>query len=133
MTAMNTTKRYEVILFVFLVGILLSSCISAAQLPTDAQNTLEAYWQSLPSDPTLTYQIRQAWPGAVPVETSTPWAPNMEAWCVETEITAAKDALTIGEMIIWIVIQNDDKAEWQVAMLATMSSIWPYEACGKGP
>lgn len=120
-------------MFVFVAGICLSACSPPSQFPTDAKRALEDYWQSLPSDPTPTYQILEAWQGDVPAETSTTLAPNMEVWCVETKITAATDASIIGETVTWIVIRNDDKADWNVAMLATMSSIWPYEACGKGP
>jgi len=122
-------------LFVIFAGILLSSCSTQTRLPTDVKKALETYWQSLPSDPTLTYHILQVWPGVVPAETITPWAPDsdMEIWCVETEIIAAKDVSIIGETMIWFAIRNDEKADWNVAMLATMSSTWPYEACGKRP
>ena len=120
------------LLLVFFITIFLSSCSRPAQLPTDTRKALEAYWQSLPSDPNLNYQIIQAWLGAVPEETTTP-APNMEVWCVETEITAATDASIIGETVTWIIFRNDKKADWDTAMLATMSSLWPYEACGKEP
>jgi hypothetical protein len=120
-------------LFMIFVSIFLSSCSSPTRLPPDANSTLEAYWQSLPSEPTLTYQILQVWPGIVPAETTESSAQNMDVWCVETEITAAKDASIVGETVTWIVIRNDEKADWNVAMLATMSSIWPYEACGNGP
>ena len=130
---MKKTVNFVSLLFVILVGIFLSSCSSQTQLPADANRALEAYWQSLPSDPTLTYQILQVWPSVNPAETITPWAPNMEVWCVETEITAAKNASIIGASVTWIVIRNDENADWSAAMLATMSSTWPYEACGKGP
>ena len=130
---MKKSVNFAVPLFVIFASIFLSSCSSPTRLPKDANRALEAYWQSLPSDPTLIYQILQVWPGVVPAETMTPKAPNMEIWCVETEITAAKDSSIVGETVIWIVIRNDEEADWKVAMLATMSSIWPYEACGKGP
>lgn len=130
---MKKSIIFAVPMFVFVAGIYLSSCSPPSQFPTDAKRALKDYWQSLPSDPTPTYQILEAWQGDVPAETSTTLAPNMEVWCVETKITAATDASIIGETVTWIVIKNDDKADWNVAMLATMSSIWPYEACGKGP
>ena len=57
----------------------------------------------------------------------------MEIWCVETEIITADDTSIIGEPVTWIVTRNDEKSNWQSAMLATMSSTWPYEACGRGP
>lgn len=110
-----------------------SSCSQSAQLPTDAMGALDDYWQSLPSDPNLTHQIIQTWPGDVSEETKTLQAPNMEVWCIETEVTAATDDSIIGETITWIMFRNDEEANWNVAMLATMSSLWPYEACGEEP
>jgi hypothetical protein len=118
---------------VIFVSIFLASCSSPNRLPPAAESALEAYWQSLPSYPTITQQILQVWPGVVPVETVTTWGSNMEIWCVETEITAAEDVSIVGETVTWIVFRNDEQANWIAAMLATMSSIWPYEACGKTP
>ena len=129
-------KRYlksAVFLFTLFITIILSSCSRPTQLPTDARRALEAYWQSLPSDPNLTYQIIQAWPGNVPDKTKTPEAPTTDIWCVETEITAATDVSIICAPITWIIIWNDKKVDWDVAMLAMMSSTWPYEACGEEP
>ena len=126
-------KKTVVFLFIVILAIFISSCTQPAQLPTDARGALEAYWQSLPSDPNLTHQIIQAWPGDVSEETTTPGALNMEVWCVETEITAAADISIVGDTITWIIIRNEERASWDVAMLATMSSTWPYEACGEKP
>ena len=126
-------KKPVVFLFVIFLAIFISSCTQPAQLPTDARGALEAYWQSLPSDPNLTHQIIQAWPGNIPEETTAPGVSIMEVWCVETGIIAATDASIIGETITWIMFRNDEKADWNVAMLATMSSTWPYEACGEKP
>jgi hypothetical protein len=115
------------------VSIFLTSCSSPTRLPPDVEKALNAYWQSLPSYPSITYQILQVWPSAAPAETITPWAPSMEVWCVETEITVAEDVSLVGETVTWIVIRDDEDADWIAAMLATMSSTWPYEACGEGP
>ena len=126
-------KKSVVFFLVIFSVIFLSSCSQPAQLPADAREALDAYWQSLPSDPNLTHQILQAWQGSTPEETTAPQVPIMEVWCVETEITAAKNDSIIGASVTWIVIRNDENADWSAAMLATMSSTWPYEACGKGP
>ncbi len=128
----NGMKKFlsaRLLLVAIFLGVFLASCSSTKPFPPDAERALEAYWQSLPSYPTITYQTLQAWPG---VETTTAWAPNMEVWCVETEITAAEDASLIGETLTWIVMRDNQDADWTAAMLATMSSTWPYEACGKG-
>ena len=130
---MKKSVLYEVSLLVIFASIFLSSCSSSPRLPMDANRALEAYWQSLPSEPTLTYQIIQVWQGTVPPETIIPSTPNMEVWCVETEITAATEASIIGENVTWILMRNDASEDWNAVMLATMSSSWPYEACGKGP
>ena len=124
-------KKSVVFLLVIFSVIFLSSCSQPAQLPAGARDALEAYWRSLPSDPNLTHQILQAWQGSTPEETTAPQVPIMEVWCVETEITAATDTSIVGDTITWIIIRNEERADWGVAMLATMSSTWPYEACGK--
>ncbi len=110
------------------LSIFLASCSSSSSLPLDAERALEAYWQSLPSYPNITHQTLQAWPGVA----SADMMPDMEVWCVETEIIAAEDVELIGETLIWIVIRDNEDADWTATMLATMSSLWPYEACGKG-
>jgi hypothetical protein len=120
-------------LALIIVSIYLSACSSPNELPPAAEKALEAYWQSLPSYPTLRHQIRQAWPGVISAKTATSLSPNMDVWCVVSEITAAEDSSIIGEKLTWIVFRNDEETDWNAAMLATMSSIWPYEACGNGP
>ncbi|UCH60670.1 MAG: hypothetical protein JSV61_04105 [Anaerolineales bacterium] len=120
-------------LAVIFMSIFLTYCSSPTQLPPDAEKALESYWQSLPSHPTITHQILQVWQGVVPAETTTPRTSIFEVWCVETEITEAVEVSIIGETVTWIVFRDDEEADWMVAMLATMSSTWPYEACGKGP
>ena len=115
------------------VSVFLNSCSSPNRLPQAAEKALETYWQSLPSYPTITNQIQQVWPGVVPAETIMPLSSNMDIWCVITEITAADDVSIIGENVTWIVFRNDEGADWTAAMLATMSALWPYEACGTGP
>ena len=120
-------------LLAIFISFFLASCASQTRLPSNGQKALESYWQSLPSYPNITYQILHAWPGATTAETITPWAPNMEVWCVETEIIAAEDSSIIGGTVTWILMRNDKKANWTATMLAMMSSIWPYEACGEAP
>ena len=114
------------LIIIFLL-IFLTSCFSPKELPQDVEKSLETYWQSLPSYPNISYQTTQAWPGVVSEE----MMPSMEVWCIETEITAAEDISLIGQTLTWIVIRENKNADWPTAMLATMSSLWPYEACGK--
>jgi hypothetical protein len=82
---------------------LLLTSCTPPKLPEDAQEALLAYWAEL------------------------------EIWCVETRISAPSDPTVDGEKMIWIVIRENQEAPWKAALLATMSSLWPYEACGSVP
>jgi hypothetical protein len=114
------------------VSLLLTSC-TPPKLPEDAQEALLAYWASLPSPPGFEHHIIQAWPGATMTQGTIPLAPELEIWCVETRISAPSDPTVDGEKMIWIVIRENQEAPWKAALLATMSSLWPYEACGSVP
>ena len=56
--------------------------------------------------------------------------PALEVWCVEAEMSSANDTSVEAERLIWIVIRENENASWTAALLATMSSTWPYKACG---
>jgi len=115
---------------VFLVVILvLSSCSKSSQLPKDANDALHAYWQSLPASG-IENNIKRAWPGIIPTETLSSSTPTMEVWCVEAEISSTEDPSLNGELLVWIVIREKRDSPWQAALLFSMSSTWPYEACG---
>ena len=114
------------------VSLLLASC-TPQKLPRDAKDALLAYWTFLPSPSAYEYRIIQAWQGAVPAEDKIALPPEMEVWCVETRISAPNDPAVNGEKLIWIVTRETQEAHWRAALLATMSSLWPYEACGSLP
>jgi hypothetical protein len=124
-------RSLKIILMVafYSLSIFMSSCSQAPQIPEDAQEALIAYWRSIPSAPGIENHIIRAWPGATPSEELTPWAPEMEIWCVEAEIKSSEDLNLDGERLIWIVHRENEKASWSASMLVTMSSTWPYEAC----
>lgn len=113
-------------------SIFLSSCFSELQLPRDAHETLNAYWHSLPSDSRVKYQISRVWSGDTSAEDLASWAPEMEIWCVETEVASSEDLPSIGDRLTWIIFRNNKNEPWSVSLLAVMSSIWPYEACEIG-
>ncbi len=115
------------------LSLLLASCTHPPQLPGDAKEALLAHWVSLPSPPGFEHHIIQAWQGATPTENMITLAAESETWCVETRISAPSDPTVDGERLIWIVIRDSPEAPWNVALLATMSSLWPYEACGSVP
>lgn len=119
------------IIFVAMIVVILFSvaCDEATRPPADVEKALTDYWQSLPADPAPTYQITNAWPGDLSARAVESTMPDLEVWCVEAEISAAEDETIVGEKIVWIVTRSDQSAPWQAAMLATMSSTWPYEAC----
>ena len=114
------------------VSLLLASCTSPT-MPGDAKEALLDQWASLPSPPGFEHHIIQAWQGATPTQDTIALAPEMETWCVETRISAPSDPTIDGEKLIWIVIRENHEARWNAALLATMSSLWPYEACGGDP
>ena len=114
------------------MGLLLSSC-EPQKLPGDVEEALLAYWASLPSPQGNENQIIRAWQGVIPTQDTITLAPEMEIWCVETRISAPSDPAIDGEKLIWIVIRENQEAQWNAALLATMSSLWPYEACGSAP
>ena len=110
---------------VILIVLLLAACSTAA-FPDDARQALEDHWNALPSEPSLQLAIVRSWEGE-----PTDLGPG-EVWCVEAEATS-DDAEVNGTTAKWIVMRSDGDAKWSVAMLATMSSLWPYEACGVSP
>jgi hypothetical protein len=120
--------RYRTIILIFTVfsaGFFLAACDGDLRLPQEARQALAAYWDSLPSDAGITHTITRAWPG-VSAEN-----PDLEIWCVEAEMSAPGNPAVDGERMIWIVLRNKAERSWSAALLATMSSMWPYEACGQ--
>jgi len=109
----------------------LSACSGTQELPDDARGALEAYWESLPSHPGVENRIVRAWPGEVTEDGSTSGAPLMETWCVEAEMSSSDDPSVDGEPLVWIVMRESDETRWSAALLASMSSTWPYQACGE--
>jgi hypothetical protein len=110
----------------------LSSCSRPPQLPEGARDALIAYWESLPSDSGVENRIIRAWQGVTPEEDLTSGAPLMEVWCVEAEMSST-DPSVDGSLLEWIVIREDREPRWSAALLASMSSTWPYQACGEAP
>jgi hypothetical protein len=111
----------------------LSACSGTQELPDSARSALEAYWESLPSHPAVENRIVRAWPGESTEDGSTSGAPSMETWCVEAEISSSDDPAVDGGLLVWIVMRENDETRWSAALLASMSSIWPYQACGEVP
>jgi len=125
----------RVLLFAFLVsaGLGLSACSGTQELPDGARDALQAYWKSLPSHPGVENRIVRAWPGEATEDASLPGALLMETWCVEAEMSSTEDPSVDGELLVWIVMRENDGTRWSAALLASMSSIWPYQACGEVP
>ena len=111
----------------------LSSCSRLPQLPDGARDALIEYWESLPSYPGVEHRIIRAWSGVTPAEDLTAGVPLMEVWCVEAEISSAVDPSVDGNLLVWIVTRENQEPRWSAALLASMSSIWPYQACGEAP
>ena len=118
----------------FLVAsLVLTSCEPPQKLPQDAREALSDYWASLPSTTEFEHHIVQVWQGTAVSENVITLPPEREIWCVETSVSAPYDPSLDGEKLIWIIIRENQEARWNAALLATMSSIWPYEACGRAP
>lgn len=115
------------------VSLGLSSCSGAQELPEGARVALEAYWESLPSHPGVESSIVRAWPGEAAADASTSEALPMETWCIEAEMSSADDSSVDGDLLVWIVMRENDGSRWSAALLASMSSLWPYQACGEVP
>jgi len=129
---MKLSTRVLLLSVVVLASQGLSSCSRSSQLPADARDALIAYWGSLPSDPGVDHRIVRAWRGVAPAADSTAVAPITEVWCVEAEISA-EDPAVDGNLLVWIVTRQIEETPWSAALLASLSSTWPYEACGEGP
>ena len=129
------TTSPEMILLASLLAasLLLASCSARSQLPQGAMDELEEQWQHLHTDTSPQLRIIRAWPSEVSAEMLAPSSPSMETWCVEVELSAGNDASRGLEPMIWIVARPDQEVSWFAAPLRTMSSLWPYQACGVVP
>jgi hypothetical protein len=125
---MKLSTRVLLVAVVVVAGQGLSSCSRSSQLPEGPRDALIAYWESLPSDPGVEHRIIRAWPGVAPEAESTPVAPIVEIWCVEAEMSA-EDPAVDGSLLVWIVTRGNQETPWSAALLASLSSTWPYEAC----
>ena len=113
-------------------SLLLASCSAPSPLPQAAVDELEKQWQTVTTDNSPRLHVVRAWPSEVPAEQLPPSSPSMETWCVEVE-PVGKDASGAPGPMIWIVTRTGPEATWFAAPLMTMSSLWPYEACGVVP
>ncbi len=115
-----------------LLSLAASACSPAPRLPDGARSALEQAWNAIPAGAGELHIVR-AWPGKASPKELTPWAPETETWCVEVELPATLGIATPSELAIWVVSRPDEKSEWAAGMLLTMSSLWPYQACGLTP
>ena len=105
----------------------LSSCASTTSLPEDAREALVGYWESLAADPGVEHRNTDAWPGTV--DRDGPMS-GAQIWCVEAEMSSEADPTVDGSRLVWIVVRQTPEATWSAALLASLSAMWPYEACG---
>ena len=114
-------------------SLLLASCSASSPLPQGALDELKEQWQALSMDDRPALHIVRAWPSEVSAEQLAPASPSMETWCVEVELPQGNAASREPGPMIWLVTRADQDASWFAAPLMTMSSLWPYEACGVIP
>lgn len=98
-------------------------------MPVAAVEALKMQWESVPGYQGSNIEILRAWQGNPPSE-----APDsFDVWCVEAQPSSNLESSVIPQPTIWIVVRENQDAEWTSAMLMTMSAIWPYQACGAEP
>lgn len=115
-----------------LLALAMSSCSPGPWLPAAARQALEQAWNAIPGEVGDLHIVR-AWSGKGPAEELTPWAPDMQTWCVEVKPPADPGAAASPELAIWVVTKPDAESDWSAGMLLTMSSLWPYQACEPAP
>ena len=121
--------RYTVLVMAIALGV--GAC-TGTPLPGAARDALVAYWDGLPSDPGIEHRIVRAWEGVPTSEPGEPGGTVSEVWCVEAEMSSPSDPSVDGSRMVWIVTRGPGEATWSAALLASLSSTWPYEACGSG-
>ena len=128
----KASGRVPLIAVLVCAGLAFVACSASSQLPESARDALVAYWESLPSYPSVENRVIRAWPGEA-IEDLTSEAPPMEVWCVEAEISSADDPSIDGELLMWIVLREKQEARWSATLQASLSSLWPSQACGEPP
>ena len=123
------TRPAFFILGILLIGFLFTSCYSPPNMPDAAVDALNKQWESVPGYQGSNIEILRAWHGDPPSEVPD----SFEVWCVEAQPSSNLESSGISQPTIWIVVREDQDAEWTSAMLMTMSAIWPYQACGTEP
>jgi hypothetical protein len=114
-------------------GLLAGSCSLAQPLPDGAKQALEKTWRTLPGGASADFWILRAWPGKGYAENPAPLSPAMEIWCVEISQPPGQGEAKSLVPMIWIITRAYLRGEWMAAPLMTMSSSWPYQACGAMP
>lgn len=125
-------KKAFVLVAVAILALAASACTSGRSLPAGARQALEQQWDAL-GPGTADLRIVRAWKGKAPSAEPAPAAPAMQIWCVEAEPLATPGSDTSADKTVWIVTRPDKDSPWATAMLFTMSSLWPYQACGLEP
>jgi hypothetical protein len=125
----TSTRPAFFFLGILLLGLLFTSCSSSPNMPFDAVEALKKQWESVPGYQGSNIEILRAWQGNPPSEVPD----SFEVWCVEAQPSDKPGLSGKPQPTIWIVVRENQDAEWTSAMLMTMSAIWPYQACGAEP
>lgn len=131
--ALATLSYIALLASLLAANILLNACTPPTQLPEGARLALNRQWDSFPGSTTHDLTIVRAWQGKLPRDAEPASPQPMEIWCVETRLLSKQPASGETETIIWFITKVNDDAPWETAPLMTMSSIWPYQACGVMP
>lgn len=123
------TRSAFIMLSILLEGLLFTSCSSPPNMPVAVIEALKEQWESVPGYQGSIIEILRAWQGKPPSE----MPDTYEVWCVEAQPSESLGLSGNPQPTIWIVVRENQDAEWTSAMLMTMSAIWPYQACGAEP
>lgn len=126
------TRQALVLAVAILLALAAIACAPKPPLPDDARLALEQYWNTLSPESAADLHIVRAWQGKAPPDELAPGT-FAQMWCVEAESPATQESGAKTDRTVWIVTRSDENAPWSVAMLFTMSSLWPYQACGLAP
>jgi hypothetical protein len=131
--ALTTQLQIALLAVLLAASIILGSCTPPSQLPESAFSALNRQWDSLPGSATHDLTVLRSWQGQIPPDADPAPTSPMDVWCVETLLSSNQPYSGESETVIWIITRTSDDATWESAPLMTMSSLWPYQACGVAP
>jgi len=126
---MERNRIKIVIVTLEIAALLLCSCSMFNSLPPAARLELQEQITALPGS-VSEFHIKRAWKGVMPAGEMAQSQSSIKIWCIEVEMEFSVEIEDQAQPVIWIVTRAEGQSEWTAAILMTMSSLWPYQACG---